>query len=396
MGSVSEEVLAVPSEKAAAGNDSVRGYRPELDAVRFLAFLLVFFYHSFSYIPISLKTDSLVASRFALRARLSFEEMFSMGLCLFFTLSAYLITDLLLRERENKGAISVKKFYIRRALRIWPLYFFGLGIGAGIALLSHRMGDLAGFGWYLVLAGNIYCGLYGWPRNPMAALWSISIEEQFYLIWPWSFRFFTKRGLLGCAFLFLVVSNIALYSLGQHHAETEGSVWASTLVQFEMFAAGILLALAKKRTARGSPFASAGLILSAPLLWFVACFVFRAHQPAAAGTAINGPSLMVGYALIALGCAAILNGFCRIGPQATPQWVARLGKISFGLYVYHELSMDLARGLLGSRGGIANYVAIVALALLLTVAAAVISYNYLEAPFLRIKRRFEILHSRPV
>jgi peptidoglycan/LPS O-acetylase OafA/YrhL len=395
LGAVSTQVSEVSSASAAAGNGLARAYRPELDAVRFLAFLLVFIHHSFPAINVPLHADFAAANQIALRARLSFEELFAAGLCLFFTLSAYLITDLLLREREVNGAISVKKFYIRRALRIWPLYFFGVGLGAAIALLTHRTNDLVGFGWYLLLAGNIYCGIFGWPLNPMTPLWSISIEEQFYLIWPWTIRLFSKRGLIACAVFFLVVANITLFVLGQRHAETQGVVWTNTLVQFEMFATGILLALAKRRETGRNPLAGLSLVLTAPFLWFVACFVFRAHQPAEAGTAISGPSLMIGFALIALGCAAVLQGFCMIGPLAIPRWVAYLGKISYGLYVYHGLSIDVVRGVLGTRGGILNYAVTVVLAFLLAVTASVISYNFLEAPFLRLKRRFEIVHGRP-
>ncbi len=336
-----------------------------------------------------------VAGQNAWRLRLAIGETGAMGLCLFFTLSAYLITTLLVRERETNGLVSVRRFYIRRVLRIWPLYFSGVAIGIGIALILNRANDAMAFVWYLLFAGNFYCGAFGWLHNPMTALWSISIEEQFYLVWPWAMRWFSRRGLMVCALLLIAAANIALFSMGRRHVETESKVWTNTLVQFEMFATGILLALVRKHVWRNS-FIGLMLVLAGPILWFVACFVFHAKQPAGAGTAISGAALMAAYALIALGCGSVLQGFCIIGPARIPAWLAGLGKVSYGLYVYHVLSIDFAYALFASFRGPLYTMVSAFLAFLLTVAAAIVSYQYLEAPFLRLKRRFEILHSKPI
>ncbi len=105
---------------------------------------------------------------------------------------------------------------------------------------------------------------------------------------------------------------------------------------------------------------------------------------------------MIAYALIALGCAAVLQGFCMIGPSHIPQWAAALGKISYGLYVYHVLAIAFAKAFFDPSRGLAYQWASAALAFGLTATAAVISYEFFESPFLRLKRRFEILHSRPI
>jgi peptidoglycan/LPS O-acetylase OafA/YrhL len=112
--------------------------------------------------------------------------------------------------------------------------------------------------------------------------------------------------------------------------------------------------------------------------------------------AMSGTDLIVRYVLIALGCAAILQGFCMIGPSHIPQWAAYLGKISYGLYVYHLLSIEFAHALFSSMHGLAFVITSALVALLLTIAIAVISYALLESPFLRIKRRFEIIHTRSI
>ena len=124
MDAVSTEARPILSENL-SGAMHVRGYRPELDVVRFLAFLLVFFFHFLPWPSIG---------QTGWRVQMALVELCAMGLCLFFTLSAYLITSILLDEREKNGVISVQKFYIRRILRIWPLYFFGIALGIGFAL----------------------------------------------------------------------------------------------------------------------------------------------------------------------------------------------------------------------------------------------------------------------
>ena len=318
-----------------------------------------------------------------------------MGVCLFFSLSAYLITDLLLNEREKCAGLSVRKFYMRRALRIWPLYFLAIGIGMVLALLLHHKNDITGFVFFLLFTGNFYCAAFGFLRNPMMILWSISIEEQFYLLWPWAMRWFSRRGLLMCALSFIAIANVTLFTFGERHVNTGTVVWANTFVQFEMFATGILLALAKKRLVWSNPLIGSMLAISGPVLWFVSCFVFRA-KPSGDEAAINGATLMIGYGLVALGCAAVLQGFCMIGSSYVPRHIANLGKISYGLYVYHVLIIELVIGILYLRRGVIYFAISAFLSLLVTILAAKFSYACFESPFLRLKRRFEVLHTRPI
>jgi peptidoglycan/LPS O-acetylase OafA/YrhL len=319
----------------------------------------------------------------------------SSGLCLFFTLSAYLITSLLLAERQTMDTVSVKKFYIRRLLRIWPLYFFGIAIGMLLAVLTHRRSDVTGLVWYLLFAGNFYCMAFGWLPNPMSPLWSISIEEQFYLLWPWAMRWFSRRMLTMCALFFIAAANTTLFILSHTHA-ADYAVWANTFVQFEMFAAGILLALRKKPVPQNRAGVGCLLVIAGPALWFVAQYQLSARQPQAGMTAIGPVALIASFALIALGCAAVLQGFCMIGPSRLPHWAAYLGKISYGLYVFHALAIEFARALFNPGHRFTYFAASTLSAFLFTVAAAVVSYHFLESPFLRLKGRFEIIHSRPV
>jgi peptidoglycan/LPS O-acetylase OafA/YrhL len=399
LSNVLEDDPGTGTADAEAPKESVRGYRPELDVVRFIAFLLVFFHHVFyplfSTVFSGKPSPSDNISLSTARILNAYANSCGMGMCLFFCLSAYLITEILLQERQAAGAISVRRFYLRRILRIWPLYLFGIFIGIAWAALIVSRQQMIGFVWYLLFAGNIFC-TYGWWNNPMALLWSISVEEQFYLIWPWAMRWFSRRGLLWCALFFIIVANITLFNLGQHHANTDWEVWCNTLVQFEMFATGILLALTRKRFQHSSVLAGVILAVSGPVIWFFACYLFNIKGNGSSAIAISGIYLMIGYAMIALGCAAVLHGFCMIGPSYMPRWVTGLGKISYGLYVYHYLAIQLSLVFFISLHIPHASLFSVFLALALTILAAKLSYSRLESPFLRLKRRFEIVHSRPI
>ncbi len=163
-------------------------YRPELDGLRFFAFLGVYIAHSLSpdsayYIAHHVPGASFIAS--AVSAG-------KFGVDLFFFLSAYLITELLLREKERFGAINLRSFYLRRILRIWPLYLLGLLIAVLLPLvfpaqsfpLRYVLAFLLVSGnWVLSLRSAGILSIAG-PASVMFILWSVSFEEQFYLFWP--------------------------------------------------------------------------------------------------------------------------------------------------------------------------------------------------------------------
>jgi peptidoglycan/LPS O-acetylase OafA/YrhL len=204
-----------------------RFYHPELDIVRLFAFLAVFATHS-SRPP---------GDHF--RVYRAIADAGNFGLSLFFVLSAYLITTLLLREKDAAGTVSISKFYQRRILRIWPLYLLALTFAA---IWSLHLGTLNAEKWWfvaaLVMAGNFVA----WPGNLAGHLWSISIEEQFYIVWPSATKWLGRARLAWLAAVLILAANVTLAYLGQTGAALDRA-WGNTLVEFEMFAAGTLLAL---------------------------------------------------------------------------------------------------------------------------------------------------------
>ncbi len=192
-------LVSEPSSTAATASSSKqrRYYQPGLDALRFFAFLSVFLHHSLNTHGRS------TLMRYTLLGRLVplVHDACGFGLSLFFFRSAYLITSLLELEKARTGNVHLRRFYVRRMLRIWPLYVGYLG---GVWLLG-RFWQPAGFSLWLLLAmlgmvGNWFMGMFRGGNDVVNHLWSISVEEQFYLLWPTISGFLNRRVLqLVCA-----------------------------------------------------------------------------------------------------------------------------------------------------------------------------------------------------
>lgn len=378
---------------------SGRFYRPELDVLRFLAFLLVFLSHLLPRTP-DYRTAALPHSVALWLCTLGGISGF--GLSLFFTLSAYLICELLLRERQATGRVLAKQFYIRRILRIWPLYFAGLAIALVLALLPGGSGGaIPWVAWSAFLLGNWFVALHGYPLSPMAPLWSISVEEQFYLIAPWGIKYLNRRSLAIAAVTTLAVANFELFTLGARFAPFS-AIWFNSLVQFQNFAAGVLLCLALRGHALRLPLALRLALLGVCYLaWSIAVDHFHLVESGFGGRPVGSGPLMAGYALIAFGCCCLLLAFLGLDRKLLPGWAIYLGRISYGLYVFHSLVMDGLKDLftrllhIPPASGIMMLLRAIG-ALGLTILLASLSYRYFESPFLRIKKRHEVIESRPV
>ncbi len=376
-------------------------YRPELDALRFLAFLLVFFYH-IQPGRVGLMHLSYDGSLVAIAAALL--SATSNGLCLFFVLSAYLIATLLLREVQFTGTVNLRSFYERRILRIWPLYFFAIGLAFTVSSISHGFPGLGTLAAFLFMAGN-YTNFFHLHANiePLKVfhLWSISVEEQFYVIFPLTARALKYRYLTVLCLIILAIMVSSILYLCNHGA-TNDSLWYSSFVQFGMFAAGILLALIF--STRNLPTLPIGRRVCA---FLTACLLSIAGEVClfwqGDTSAPSGSRAVLGYLIIAAACSLMLVSV--LGFSGTvPRWLIYLGKISYGLYVFHIWALSLASYLIASIAGISMQkgempmkvvIAKDALGLLLSIAMAALSYKLLEKPFLRLKRRFEVIKTRP-
>lgn len=167
-------------------------YYKNLQGLRFLCFLSVFFYHSFCTNYNNIKNSNTYL--FVIR----FFENGNLGVNVFFVLSGFLITSLLIEEKKHNSKISIFKFWMRRILRIWPLYFICVFFGFYIfPLIKLAFGvipnESATLLHYLTFTNNFEIIKKGLPdASILGVLWSIAIEEQFYLIWPFIFYFHKK------------------------------------------------------------------------------------------------------------------------------------------------------------------------------------------------------------
>ena len=359
-------------------------YRPELDVLRFGAFLLVFIHHGF---PLTAAEYSgwgippTLATLFASGARAG-----ALGVDLFFALSAYLITELLLREQRSHGKFNIRAFYARRILRIWPLYYFALLILLpllGLALPADKMS--ANF-WlaFLFFGGNWACAWWNLYPTSLALLWSVSIEEQFYLVWPWMMRMFGSRLPLCCCGMLAVTTMTRAFLIDRGGLTgMDARIWTNTLARLDPIAGGALLALllrgtVPKHTSLRRPLWIAGGGLA---LWI-------------AGSVLKDPGWiwLATYPRAAAGYVAILYGSFAPDGCRPSKTLIYLGKVSYGLYVFHVAAIRLVQTVHPSLAG----PVVLVIAFALTVAMATLSYRFLESPFLRLKNRFEYIGTRAV
>jgi len=138
------------------------------------------------------------------------------------------------------------------------------------------------------------------------------------------------------------------------------------------------------------------VLLLAAGCWYVAIAVFHTRLIGyATGGSLN---LIAGYALATLGCCLILIAFLGVSPKFLPGWAIYLGRISYGLYVFHILAFEITIPIFPHHVSVGSGLMVLkgATALGMTILLASLSYRFFEAPFLRMKRRFEIVESRPV
>ncbi|MDN5287056.1 MAG: hypothetical protein JWR38_3330 [Mucilaginibacter sp.] len=376
--------------------EAKRYYKPELDLLRFCAFLFVFFTHRMDLAPIN-------PTKYYWAYHISLVGVF--GVPLFFFLSAFLITELLTKEQELYGKISIKSFYIRRILRIWPLYFtffFGMVL---LTSLSDKFGHIPPKVQFVFsfFSGNWYITFHDWlscyPINP---LWSISVEEQLYILIPLLAFYGGKRGLKIFSFLAIAMAYLTIISYAQHPTTGFTGEWTNSFVQFQFFAAGILLSIYLKGWQPNWPVAVriSGFI-GGLLCWLMASIVFKIN--ADAPHLSNIPEAIAGWLLVLIGILLFFLSLYGTSTKHLPSAFVYLGRISYGLYVFHITMFFLVYvvfkdelaafskmiGLYEWRNNVGFLIAFIA-----AITTSMLSYRFFEKPFLRLKRRFTFIPSR--
>lgn len=321
------------------------------------------------------------------------------GLNLFFLLSGYLITSRLFSHISSSPGQYFKNFYIRRILRIFPLYYGSLIFFLWILPIFYTTYEIYFENlqqiqlWYWLYISNWRIILHGLPPPLFFHFWSLAVEEQFYIFWPVIFllvrRFNARIGWIG-AFIALSVFLRIVYH-DSHNA------YFNTFVAAEPFLLGSLICLFEKKKALSAIYRRylKGIVI-VPVAIFV---VMRVMEPASA--ILSPQMLLLGYSSIDLVWLLLiwfllanvnsqkpLNNIFRSLPLV---W---LGKYSYGIYVFHwfvlQLFVNRAESRFPSSGIPASwsYWIIRAMAILITLILSYLSYHLYEKKFLLLKKRF--------
>jgi peptidoglycan/LPS O-acetylase OafA/YrhL len=384
-----------PIDSQATPTPAPRYYRPELDVLRFIAFMFVFIAHRNDLAPIDRGQHPWLDA---------LTQIGVYGVPVFFLLSAFLITELLERERGLTGAINVRAFYLRRILWIWPLYFL---VFFGLVLLNNVMpgaGADSPTKWlyFMLFAGNWYITFNGWIEYPVNPMWSLSVEEQFYIVIPFM-ALLGRRALIAINIGVLAVSYAVIIYYAQGFSPTSGfsGQWTNSFVQFQFFAAGMLLALGLRgRKPDWHLAVRAGLLVCAVAAWLVAFQVFGIKADFPRSTVAQS---LVGWPLVLAGAVMMLLGLLGMPQRFLPKPLIYLGRISYGLYLIHIfffwLVYDKCKPWLTevtNAAGLGNWQNTIGalIAFAASVFFASLLYRFVETPFLRLKRRYAVIASR--
>lgn len=355
----------------------IKRYIPQLDGVRGLAILLVISFHYFGYMP-----------------------LFSFGWCgvdLFFVLSGYLITSRLIASQKEKN--HLKKFYINRALRILPLYYLTLILFyAGFNFLVKKENfylfdfynyNWAGFAFFFQNWTLIF--YHGVKENFLDHFWSLAIEEQFYLVWPFFlYLFWQKRWFYKMIFIIVVLIITTRTFIYMHYPDWSEYryYYYHTFCRMDAFLIGGCLLLFQKndKAKQFTPY------------YFIALLAIIAGIYFTGNASISNPFIStIGYTLIAITFAGLIyvasNDSSRlISTVFNYRWLKFTGKISYGLYIFHWIILKALEVRLEKRLTKLEYVnsqgahlLSLFICLVITLGVSVISYFYFELYFLKRK-----------
>jgi peptidoglycan/LPS O-acetylase OafA/YrhL len=329
---------------------------PSLDGLRAISILLVMAGHAASTVGFPLPPGA------------HWYRIARLGVAIFFVISGFLITHLLLREREATGRIDLGRFYARRALRIMPAFYAYLLVVAGLIAAGYWLpiwGDWLTAALYLKNLTFYRNGI--WEETwSVAHTWSLAMEEQFYLLWPLALAFLNRRNVVGVMALAFLLFPVVEW--GPLHPLT--SRMLALLVHGAYLVAGCSLAV---QTERWKPMAGAPFALAA--LGYLGTTLFvEAWDVHPLGLYLKP----LAVALLVLHPVQQAGSWAGRWLNAAP--LVWLGGLSYSLYLWQQPFFDRAHP--------AWYTAF-PLNILLALGVAMLSQRWIERPFLRLKERFQ-------
>lgn len=311
-------------------------------------------------------------------------DLAGFGVSIFFSLSGFLITYLLLSEKRKFGAIDIKKFYIRRILRIWPLYFWYLFLAVLTIYFTEPSLLPGSLGYYLFLGANIPF-ILNVPLPYLVHYWSLGVEEQFYLFWPWVVKRVDK---LFTTILVFTLSLVILKIFLRYWTIRTGNDIPYSIIhttQFHCMSTGALGAILFFN--KNQLFLKIVNSLPAQLLAW-GSIVLMAFNKFHIASVIDNEIVAALTVVLIINLAVNEKSLIHLEYPLFDY----LGRISFGIYVYHPLLIFLTGKLSGQLISnwplSAKYIFIYSILPLLTVAVASLSYYGFEKRFIDAKARF--------
>jgi len=334
---------------------------PQLDAIRGLAIVLVILHNTTAGYP---SLPHLFASGW-------------MGVDLFFVLSGFLITGILVDTKRTDGYLT--NFYARRCLRIWPLYYALIVFMFIVVPLVHPSGRQPIFErsspwWaYPLFLQNMLVPSPTMATGLLAVTWSLAIEEQFYLVWPWVVRYCSTAQLGRLAVAVIVLSPVLRYWLDRRGVDLHHN----TFCRLDALMAGALLAV----TVRSETFRPSRYV------WAAAVSLIVAASLALATEALELWWIVFSLTAVASAALVYLALFCThrwLQAPLSTRFLIYTGTISYGLYLLHKIPVDVAKALHVDGSAVALAVILAA-----SYAMAALSWHWFERPLLGLKRFFE-------
>lgn len=356
------------------------GYMVQLDGLRAFAVFGVLIHH---FLP----------GEIALNAKL---QLGPLGVRLFFVLSGFLITGILLRLREkidaNKQGIpnALKQFYLRRIIRLFPVYYLTLFLTTVFAF-DYVKSSLP---WHLTYTSNFYFSLKGWDGLG-SHFWSLSVEEQFYLIWPLVIFLVPGNKLLISIILVTLlgpISRLLICELGFNNTIREHVFTLTCLDSLGMGAILAFLTCVQNESTKKLKKYFSGFCFWIGVPLFITFNLIRLIN--LDGIFCN--TWVLEYATASIFFCCVINRAAKgfdgiIGSVLENKVIVYLGRISYGIYVYHILVAYLLPYLFGYLGLIypeSTYTQFF-WKTTATVLVAILSWDYIEKPINRLKKRFE-------
>jgi peptidoglycan/LPS O-acetylase OafA/YrhL len=373
---------------------------PNLDGLRFFSFFLVFLYHTYMTFFNNIRDASPDAFDYIQRL---FQHG-NLGVNFFFVLSGFLITYLLIREKEYTGKIHVPNFYVRRILRIWPLFYLCVFIGFIVFPIIKKFAgqvphEIAHPGYYLFFANN-FDFMHSWPEKPdatlLSVLWSVAVEEQFYLTWPLILSLIPYR------FYKFVFPAIILFSLifrsfhsGQSEAEYAMRYFHTFSVIGDMALGGLFAYLCSFPNAFRSFVTKLNRLQIAMIyLGAIVIILFKGDLFDQNSFTLTIERIVIAFffGMVILEQNYAERSFFKMGRL---KLVSKLGIYTYGLYCLHLLGFLVADMTITKAGfnKTSFTIAIVGsiMALALSIAIALVSYHVYEKWFLRLKDKFAFI-----